>query len=194
MFRRADKRIATPSVSVTRLVKAPGIDPVRSQAALALISGFLGSKLLGSPHSALVEGDAPVAAAMAAASMEAGPPGTLSLSLGAVPEEGRSIGELREALDAYRTSLVQRGFSQAALERLKRRFARDYARSKEEPQAAPNRLIGWLTRPLPYEALRDWPDIVASVTLAEINAHLSAFAGDAAREAVVIFEPEAVQP
>ncbi len=192
-FRRADKRIATPSISINRLVRAPGIDPVRSQAALALISGFLGSKLTGSPHSALVEGDAPVAATMTSAGMEAGPPGTLSLSLGGVPEEGRSIEELREALDAYTKALVERGFSEEALARLKRRFARDYARSRQEPQTAPKRLVSWLTRPLPYDALREWPDIVASVTLAEINMHLAAFGGQA-REAVVIFEPEAAKP
>ncbi len=192
-FRRADRRIATASISVNRLVRAPEIDKIRSQAALALISGFLGSKLTGSPHSVLVEGDAPVAAAMAGASMEAGPPGTLSLSLGAVPEEGRSIEDVRAALDDYRKALVARGFDQAVLDRLKRRFARDLARSREEPQTAPNRLIGWLTRPLPYEALRDWPDVVASVTLAEVNAHLAAFAGEA-REAVVIFEPAAGKP
>jgi zinc protease len=189
-FRRADRRIPTPSISVNRLVRAPEMDRVRSLAAMALISGFLGSKLTGSPHSVLVEGDAPVAATMAGASMEAGPPGTLSLSLGAVPEEGRSVADVRAALDDYRKALVARGFDEAALERLKRRFARDHARSREEPQTAPNRLVGWLTRPLPYEALRDWPDVVASVTLAEVNAHLQAFAGEA-REAVVIFEPEA---
>lgn len=189
-FRRTDRRIATPSLTVNRLVEAPQGDLVRRQAALALINGFLGSKLTGSPHSALVEGDAPMAAAITAASVESGPPGTLLWSLGGVPEEDRAAPELRDAFQDYRRALAARGFEQATIDRLKRRFARDVARSKEEPQNAPQRLIGWLTRPLPYESLKDWPDTVASVTLDEINALLAALAGDA-REAVMIFEPEA---
>ena len=192
-FRRADRRIGTPSVTVNRLVKAPDGDRIRSQAALMLISGFLGSKLSRSPHSALVEGDAPVAAAMTGAGVEVGPPGTLLLSLGGVPEEGRSLDDVRTALDEYRKALVARGFDQGVLDRLKRRFARDYARSKEEPQTAPQRLIGWLTRPLPYEALQSVPEVVASITLDEVNAHLAAFAGGA-REAVIILQPEGATP
>jgi zinc protease len=192
VFRRADRRITTPSVAVTALANTAATDPVRSQAALALIGGFLRSKLTGSPHSALVEGDAPVSAAVTATDIEPGPPGTLQLSIGAVPEEGRSIEEVRAALLEYRRAFVARGFDQATLDRLKRRFARDLARSRDEPQNAPQRLISWLTRPLPYEALKDWPDIVASVTLDEINRQLAAFAGEA-REAVVIFEPAAVR-
>jgi len=192
-FRRADRRIATPSVAISRLAASPDVDRLRSQAAVALIGGFLASKLSGSPHSALVEGDAPVAAAINSAGIETGPPGTLVLSLAAVPEEGRSLDETQAALGEYRRALAGRGLEQATLDRLKQRFARDSARARGEPQTAPQRLIGWLTRPLPYEALQGWPDIVASVTLAEVNAHLSAFAGEA-REAVVIFEPEAARP
>jgi zinc protease len=192
VFRRVDRRIATPSIVVNRLVTAPPGEELRRQATFSLVNAFLGSKLTGSPHSVLVEGDAPIAAAVNAARIETGPPGTLQMSLGGVPEEGRSLADLKTGLDDYRKAIAARGLDQAVLDRLKKRLARDLARSREEPQNAPQRLVGWLTRPLPYEALKDWPDMIASVTLDEVNAQLAAFAGEA-REAVVMFEPEAVR-
>ncbi len=148
-FRRADRRIAT-AVDLgqpARPRSRDGPDPKPGGAGADL--RLPRQQAHGQPAQRAGEGDAPVAATMAGASMEAGPPGTLSLSLGAVPEEGRSIEDVRGALDEYRKALVARGFDQAVLERLKRRFARDYARSREEPQAAPNRLIGCSRVPCP---------------------------------------------
>lgn len=189
MFRHVDKRIATPSISLGRLVEAPEADPVRQAAAVTLINMFLGSKLSGSPHSVLVEGDAPPAAAINAAAIERGPPGTMLLTLGVVPEDGRSLDEARAAIEGYRDSVAGRGLDAATLDRLKRRFARDVRRSLDEPQDAPQRLINWLTRPLPYEALKAWPDSVQSVSLDEANALLRAFAGPG-RDAVTMLEPK----
>lgn len=188
VFQRADKRITTPSISLSRMVNANEADPLRQSAIASLVSNYLASKLTGSPHSALVEGDAPVSAAITSAQLERSLPGLLTLSLGAVPEEGRSIGDVRLALADYTKAFVKRGIDAPTLERLKRRFARDTKRSLEEPQNAPSRLIGWLTRPLPYDRLKDWPDIVASISVEEINTALAAFAGDS-REAITIFEP-----
>jgi zinc protease len=188
VFTRQDKRITTPSTTLSSIVSTVEADPVRQAAVVAVISGYLSSKLSGSPHSALVEGDAPVAATINGAYLARSLPGTLTLSLGAIPEEGRSIDEVRKALLDYRASFLKRGIDAATLERLKKRYARDLKRGLEEPENAPQRLIGWLTTPLPYETLKDWPDVIASVRLDEVSAMLKSL-GENQRDAVVIFEP-----
>jgi zinc protease len=190
VFAKQDKRITTPSVTLSGVVSAVEADPVRQAAVVAVINGFLSSKLTGSPHSALVEGDAPVAAAMNGASLWRTVPGTLALSIGAIPEEGRSLDEVRKALADYREAFLKRGIDAPTLERLKRRYARDLKRGLEEPENAPQRLINWLTQPFPYDALKDWPETIASVRIDEINAVLKALSSGQ-RDAVVIFEPKA---
>jgi zinc protease len=190
VFTKQDKRITTPSVSLTSVVSADETDPVRQAAIVAVINGFLTSKLSGSPHSALVEGDAPVAAAVNGASLWRTLPGTLTLTIGAIPEEGRTLAEVRKALEDYREAFLKQGIDAPTLERLKKRYARDLKRGLEEPENAPQRLINWLTVPFPYEALKDWPETIASIQLDEINAVLKALSSDR-RGAVVIFEPRA---
>jgi zinc protease len=189
IFRKEDKRITTPSTTLSSIVSTSEADPVRQAAVVSVISGFLSSKLSGSPHSALVEGDAPVAASINGAYVARSLPGTLTLSLGAIPEEGRSIDEVRKALLDYRAAFLKRGIDAPTLERLKRRYARDLKRGLEEPENAPQRLISWITSPLPYETLKDWPDIIASVRLDEVSAMLKSL-GENQRDAVVIFEPK----
>jgi zinc protease len=189
IFRKEDKRITTPSTTLSSIVSTVETDPVRQAAIASVISGFLSSKLNGSPHSALVEGDAPVAASINGAYLARSLPGTLALSLGAIPEEGRSIDEVRKALLDYRTAFLKRGIDTPTLERLKKRYARDLKRGLEEPENAPQRLISWITSPLPYETLKDWPDIIASVRLDEVGAMLKSL-GENQRDAVVIFEPK----
>jgi predicted Zn-dependent peptidase len=189
IFRKEDKRITTPSTTLSSIVSTAEIDPVRQAAAVSIISSYLSSKLSGSPHSALVEGDAPVAASINGAYVARSLPGTLTFSLGAIPEEGRSIDDVRKALLDYRTAFLKRGIDAPTLERLKRRFARDLKRGLEEPENAPQRLINWITVPLPYESLKDWPEIIASVRLDEVSAMLKSL-GENQRDAVVIFEPK----
>ncbi len=190
VFSKQDKRITTPSVSLSSVVSTFEADPVRQAAVVAVINGFLSSKLSGSPHSALVEGDSPVAAALNGASLWRNVPGTLALSLGAIPEEGRTLDEVRKALVAYREAFLKRGIDAPTLERLKKRYARDLQRGLEEPENAPQRLINWLTMPFPHDALKEWPATIASVRLDEIEATLKALASGQ-RDAVVIFEPNA---
>ncbi len=189
VFRKQDKRITNPSVSLSSLVSTDETDPVRQAAVVAVINGFLSSKLSGSPHSALVEGDAPVAAALNGASLWRNIPGALNLSLGGIPEEGRTLDEVQKALVEYREAFLKRGIDEPTLERLKRRYARDLKRGLEEPENAPQRLINWLTIPLSYETLKAWPEIVASVRIDEINAVLKALASNR-RDAIIIFEPK----
>jgi zinc protease len=189
-FRKQDKRIGTPTVSISRLFNASETDPLRNAAIASVISGYLSSKLAGSPHDRLVEGDAPVAAAVMRAGISRALPGVFSLSMSGVPEEGRTVVEVRKAFDDYLAEFAKRGIDQAVLDRLKRRYARDLQRDLDEPQNAPGRLITWLTLPLPHESMKDWPKAIAAVTVDEINAVLQAMGKDA-REAVVIFEPQA---
>jgi zinc protease len=186
-FRQADKRIKTPSFHLQRAVNVPDADAVKTMAVTRLVSNYLGSKLTGSPHSVLTEGDDPVAAAISSASLERSIAGVITLSLGAVPEEGRSLDDVRRAVEAYRAGFTKRGIDAATLERLKARFDRDYRRSLEEPENTPGRLIGWLTSPLPYETMADWPRVIASVTTDDVNALVAALAGPG-RDAAISFE------
>jgi zinc protease len=189
-FRKSDKRIGTITASLQRIVSFESKDDLKTMATRMLITNFLSSKLEGSPHSALVEGDKPVASAISAASLEGALPGMISIALGSVPEEGRTAEEQTTAQKAYLQKLAADGISEATLERLKKRFARDYARWVEEPQNAPGRLINWLTMPLPYESLPELPKAVNSVSKSDIAVMLVAISKEG-REAVVIFEPKA---
>jgi zinc protease len=189
-FRKSDKRIGSVTASIQRVVPFQSKDALKTMATRMLITNFLSSKLEGSPHSALVEGDKPVASAIAAASLEGALPGIISIALGSIPEEGRTAEEQTLAQKNYLRKLATDGISEATLERLKKRFARDYARWVEEPQNAPGRLINWLTVPLPYESLADLPKAVDAVTKTDIAAMLTALSAEG-REAVVIFEPKA---
>jgi zinc protease len=187
-FRKADAQIANASVTIQKFVAFDVADPVKARATRIVLGAYLGSKLTGSPHSVLVEGDAPVASALNGAGVELQTEGAISWVLGSVPEEGRSIDEQVSAIRAYMTALVARGIDAPTVERLKKRFARDYQRSLDEPQNTPGRLIGWLTQPMPYEAMASLPGLVASVSAEDVNAMLKALTGEG-REAVVIFEP-----
>ncbi len=189
-FRKADKRIANASAYVTQLFEVPETDALKTIATRLILSNFLSSKLSGSPHSALVEGDNPVASAIVAASVERQLTGILSVSLGATPELGRTADEQVPVLKAYLKQLAIKGIDEATLERLKRRFARDYKRQLDEPQSTSGRLIGWLTAPLPYERLADLPEIVANVTTTDLSAMLKVISGNG-REAITIYEPKA---
>lgn len=189
-FRKAHRQIANVSVSLQKMVPFTAQDRLRAIGARVLISSFLSSKLSGSPHSAFVEGDKPVASAIVSAGVDLPLTGALSLSLGSVPEEGRTVDEQLKALRAYISAFSSKGIDAETLERLKRRFARDYQRGKDEPQNAPGRLIAWLSQPQPYETLADLPAAVAAVSASDIHAMLKAF-GSEGREAVVIFEPKA---
>ncbi|MGL4636932.1 MAG: M16 family metallopeptidase [Beijerinckiaceae bacterium] len=189
VFRKSDKRIANPSVSLSQLVSFAETDPLKTIATRFMLTSFLSSKLAGSPHSVLVEGDNPVASAISFATVERQLGGVLSLSIGSTPELGRTVEEQLPALKAYMVQLAAKGIDEATLERLKKRFDRDYKRQLEEPQAASGRLIAWLTSPLPYERLKELPDAVAKVTTADISAMLRAVTGNG-REAIAINEPQ----
>jgi zinc protease len=189
VFRKADKRIANASASFTQLYAAPETDALKTIATRLILSSFLSSKLSGSPHSALVEGDNPVASAITSASVERQLPGVLSVSLGATPELGRTVDEQVPALKAYLQQLAAKGIDGVTLERLKKRFDRDYKRVLEEPQSTAGRLIGWLTAPLPYEHMALLPDAVAKVTTADLSAMLKVVSGNG-REAITVYEPK----
>jgi zinc protease len=187
-FRKAHAQIANPNVLVEKFIAHDSPDIIKTHAVRSILGMYLSSKLMGSPHSVFVEGDAPLAASMSSASVSISISGALSWSIGTIPEEGRTIEEQIPALKSYMSKLSERGIDAATVDRLKKRYARDYQRGLDEPQNAPGRLIGWLTQPLPYEALVSFPSVVASVTVEDVNAMLKILAGDG-REAIVIYEP-----
>jgi zinc protease len=189
-FEKRDRRIADTSTHFSRLVAAPESDPIRAFATQRLVQDFMNSKLSGSPHSRLVEGDAPVASWVSSLFLVRPVAGVIAWSMGASLEEGASLDGLKAALQEYIAEVASRGLDEAMLQRLKRRFALNHARSLREPQNRPGNLIGWLSLGLPHEKLAAWPDVVASVTLDEVNALLAAMAKPG-RDAVIVFGPEA---
>jgi zinc protease len=189
IFRKSHAQVANPSATVQKFIPYAMPDPIKAHAVRNILSMYLSSKLMGSPHSVFVEGDAPLAASMSGASVSIQTSGVIGWVLGTIPEEGRTIDEQLPALKSYMTNLAARGIDAVTVERLKRRYARDYQRGLDEPQNAPGRLIGWLTQPLPYESLVTMPKIVASISADDVNAMLKVLAGEG-REAVIIFEPE----
>jgi zinc protease len=191
-FKNSHAQIANPSVLVEKFIPYNSSDIIKTYAIRSILGMYLGSKLTGSPHSVFVEGDAPLAASMSGVSVNIPIAGVMSFAIGTIPEEGRTIDEQIPALKSYMSKLAERGLDASTIERLKKRYARDYQRGLDEPQNAPGRLIGWLTQPLPYEALMTFPSAVASVTSEEVNAMLKILAGEG-REAIVIYEPKPKQ-
>jgi zinc protease len=189
-FVKAHPQIANPSATVQKFISYDMPDIIKAHAVRSILGMYLSSKLTGSPHAIFVEGEAPLAASMAGASISIQTNDTIGWVLGTVPEEGRTLDQQIPALKSYMADLAKRGIDAATIERLKRRYARDYQRGLDEPQNAPGRLIGWLTQPLPYDALVTLPAVVASVTAADVNAMVKALAGEG-REAVILFEPQA---
>ncbi|MGL5116580.1 MAG: M16 family metallopeptidase, partial [Beijerinckiaceae bacterium] len=188
-FEKRDPRIADVSTHLSRLMAAPESEPIRAFATQRLVQDFMNSKLAGSPHSRLVEGDAPVASSVGGLFLVRPVPGVTAWSMGANLEDGASLDGLKAALRGYFNDVAARGLDEAMLARLKRRFALNHARALREPQSRPGTLIGWLNLGLPHDKLATWPDVVASVTLAEVNALIAAMARPG-REAEIVFGPE----
>jgi zinc protease len=187
-FKKAHAQIANVSVTIQKFVPYAMPDIIKAHATRSILGMYLSSKLMGSPHSMFVEGDAPLAASMIGTSVGIQTNDVIGWTLGTIPEEGRTIEEQIPALRAYLSKLAERGIDVATVDRLKKRYARDYQRGLDEPQNAPGRLMGWLTQPLPYEGLVTIPSVVASVSADDVNKMLKALAGEG-REAIIIYEP-----
>lgn len=191
VFLKEDRRIATVTVAVGRVVPFTDQDPVKTLAAARLIAQFLSSKLGGSPHSRLVEQDA-VASAISNVTFERVMDGVLQVGLAAVPEPDVTRDRLAEALRTYLRALAAQGIDEATLERLKRRYAMRDRIDLDDPQTAASRLISWLGYPLPYERLAELAPAVAALRPDEVNALLRATTAEG-REATVIFAPAGTQ-
>jgi zinc protease len=190
-FRKEDARVGQLSVNLARIAPFAETDQLKTFAALTVLNQFLQSKLKDSPHSVLVEQDG-IAATVTFANVIRPMDGVLSISLSVTPEEDASEGKVIEALEAYMTRLAQVGIDDKTVERLKKRFAQNYARTIIEPQNTASRLIGWLGAALPYERMKETPIAVAAVTAAEVNA-LIRDVQNPGRVATLIFAPKVTQ-
>jgi zinc protease len=188
-FVKEDARITETTVNVAKTVTFAEHDDLKILAVRTLLNEFLRSKMAGSPHSALVE-KAEVASSIQVALIDRPAKGVLVLQLAAVPDTDTPRDRLLEAQRSYLRLFLDQGIDERTLKRLQKRFAQSYAFQLGNPQTAPARLIDWLTVPLPYEKLGETTNIVAGVTIDDVNLVLKAFAG-AGREATVIFAPNA---
>jgi zinc protease len=167
-----DPKIANDALSFSRLFQASSNDDLKSRATQMLINMFLQSKIAGSPHSALAEGDDPVVSAVTSASLWRPTQKVITLSLGGVPEQGKSRADVRQALDAWLASFLKTSLPDPVLDRLKRRVLNQIAKSREEPANATGRLIGWLSAGLSYEDLANWPKHIEAVSPEDIRVYL----------------------
>lgn len=190
-FRKQDARISEVSVNIARTIPFQDDDEIKTLAAKALINEFLSSKLTGSPHSVLVEQEG-VASGTRGANIDRAANGALYFGLGATPEPEISPERLRDALQSYMTRLADAGLDEKTIARLKKRYAQSYARALADPQTASRRLINWLETPLPYEKLAGMPDVVANLSVDDINRLLRALKAPG-RDAIVIFAPKVSQ-
>jgi zinc protease len=170
-----DPKIANDIYSFTRLYPAPIGFELKTRATQMLVNMFLQSKIAGSPHSALAEGDDPVASAITSASMWHPTTKVATLSLGGVPEESKSREDMQKALDLWLASFVEKSIPDPVLERLKRRALNQIAKSREEPANTPGRLIGWLGAGLSYDELANWPKVIESVRPEDVRQFLDQF-------------------
>jgi zinc protease len=168
-----DPKIANDSVSTLRLYPAPHGFDLKMRATQMLVNMFLASKIAGSPQSVLSEGDDPVASAITSASLWHPSDSTVTLSMGGIPEEGKSRADLQKALDGWLAAFVEASINDIVLERLKRRALNQIAKSREEPGNATGRLIGWLAAGMSYESLATWPEVIRSVTPDDVRKLLS---------------------
>jgi zinc protease len=185
-MRKQDKEVKNPDVSVSRIFALPENDVIGLLPAQRLVSAFLSSKLMGSPHSVLVE-DLAVTDRVNAFVYRI-VPGLYGFSLSATPAPGTDVEALGAALRAYAGGLNERGIQPRDIERLKKRFVEGFALDSMQAEQVSRRLVGWLGSPLPYAELDKLPEKVMRTPDADIARLLGGMVGPA-RQVTAILEP-----
>ncbi len=158
-------------------VVAPTPDDHATLAATGVLDAWLASSLPGAPYSALVRERDDLRDASAAV-WEVVPGWTgLGVALTLRPSlDAAALDAPWAAWEALWADLVRDGLDEATVERLRARLLRDVTKRREDGQEAAWDLIAWLES---GETVADWesyPDALAAVSAADVDALLAALA------------------
>ncbi|HXW25377.1 MAG TPA: insulinase family protein [Xanthobacteraceae bacterium] len=161
--REQDTAVKRAGLYFKKLVRMEESDLAAHWAARTITVNFLGSRLPGSLHDAVVD-NGRLAAAAPNIALNRVAPNSFVLTIGAdvapdVPPE-----KLLAAISDYVGRLGDNGISPETVERLKKRFADARANADRHPQQVYDRLIEWLAEVRPYEDLAAVPQRIAAVT------------------------------
>lgn len=175
-FEERDRAVQRPAVVYKKLIRLDEGTGATRRAARQLVVSFLGSRLPGSPHAALVDTEA-VAAGRVLVSIDRVAPRTLMLSIStdAAPEVAPD--KLLAAVTRYVDGLATAGIPAETIDRLKARFADDRTTADQDPQRVYGRLVNWLAGRNRYEDLGLWPQAIAGVQAESVAALLRALSG-----------------
>ncbi len=190
LLRTTDKDARQLGVYLEKIVTFDEPEAMRleTEAASAVLGGYLASQLKESPLDVLMERDEIVTSTRLSVGRIRD--GTLRVSFWGVPADGVAPEKVIEAARVYIADIARKGLSQETVDRLKMRIANERALLAEQPQLYAQALTNWLSSHNSYE---DWTSRAtrgATVTQASVNRLLSLIAGPG-REVAGVLMPGA---
>ncbi|MBK9082448.1 MAG: insulinase family protein [Rhizobiales bacterium] len=193
----ADARIPERATTWWKAVRLDGTlgDPVRQAALRWVAAEFLTSRLAGSPHAELVDGQG-LARLVRDVAVEIPMQGVALVSLTAAPAADVAPDHLAHAIVAYVEDLATRGVDASTLARLKQRHALAHERDSAWAQSRAARIADRLALPGPdvdpIARVAAEAEAVASLTVDDVGRFLAAVAGPG-RTAMLHFLPAVSQ-
>jgi zinc protease len=185
--RGKDKQTARTKIYMSKIIKLDDKDEYKTQAAQNMLYSFLSSKLTNSPYSVLVERE--LVASDVSVSIHKRVQGVYEFDITATLADDVPQAKLIDAMTRYTNQLSKVSFSDATLERLKKRYAESWKESLTNADQITSRLVGWLARDLKYDELAQLPERIAAVSLADITLQTQAISAEG-RVIFGILEPD----
>jgi len=174
-IREAEATVTRPGVIFLKLVRIEEPDAVAGRAARTVLTGFLRSRLPGSPHDVLVEQEK-LAAGQPGVSIDRVAPNVFKLTVNAGAAPDVAPERLLAAIERYVQGLASTGIPDATIGRLKTRIADARASADQDPAQVYARLVGWLGSGTPYGELAAWPQRIAAVAPGDVERVLKGLA------------------
>lgn len=170
-----DKAIGQKSFWLGKTVRYEEDDARRLSEARGLLSNYLNSSLDGSPKDILVDQKS-LAKSMGYVSLNRLVAGALELNVQATPEETTSDAGMAKGIADYFVGLAKTGLTGKVLDRLKKRAAEAFVQRDKQPGDVAEAIVDWLGSHRPYSEYHERAQMIASVTLEDVNLLLTALA------------------
>jgi zinc protease len=190
-FKMSGKEMTYRLISYRKLIRIPDKAVIEDTASLAIVSRFLSSRLSGSPHHVLVEGQALTTGEPSIGMRRIGP-STYQIGFSARPAAGVDDDKLIAAFESYLEELSRKGISEQTVERLKNRMLEQDKADRAQPDRVFASLVRFLTSDQPIERFGTWAQRVAAVDTHSVNRALKAFSTEG-RVIIGKLEPSEVE-
>jgi zinc protease len=185
--RRAfDSSITRASVQFEKITRFAEPFPDRSDAASDILFDYLNSEIAGSLSDVFVE-DRKLATSIGVSRTPFGQ-GVMWSTVSAELEDGVAPEAMKSELTAYFKALADKGLDEAAVERLKRRRARDIKEMSGDPRRTLSDLTAWFSANGAYADWQKRAEDFASVTPRTLEPLLRAMGGQG-RQVFGVMEP-----